>query len=152
MKKLLLFFIAVLPILSFSQNLNPVKWEVKFTELSNNEGEIVLTAKIDKGWHVYSQNISPDAGPIPTSFNYSPGSNFELVGKTLETNAKEIHDKAFDTKMLIFEEKAVFKQKMKLKNTKGFNSPIKLEFMTCNDLQCLPPKTVDLQLIVPAKK
>ncbi len=152
MKRLILFLFALIPFLGSSQTLNPVKWEVKFNELPNSEGEIIITAKIDKGWHIYSQNISPDAGPIPTSFNFSPGSNFELIGKTIETNAKEIHDKAFDTKMLIFDDKAIFKQKIKLKNSSGFNSPLKLEFMTCNDMQCLPPKTVDLQIIVPAKK
>ncbi len=151
MKKICLFLITFLPFLGFSQALNPVKWEGKFNALSNNEGEIILSCKIEKGWHIYS--IKPtDAGPIPTSFNFSPGSNYELVGTVVESNAQEILDKAFDAKLWIIEEKGVFKQKIKLKNTKGFNTPIKLEFMVCNDMQCLPPKTVDLQIIVAANK
>lgn len=151
MKKITVFLIALLPFFGFSQALNPVKWQAGFTALPNNEGEITITAHIEKNWHIYS--IKPtDAGPIPTSFVFTPGANFELMGKTEETNAHEILDKAFDAKLWIIDEKGVFKQKIKLKNAKGFNTIIKLEFMTCNDIQCLPPKTVDLSLNIPAKK
>lgn len=152
MKKTLLFLSLLVPVLSFSQALNPVKWEATYSSLSANEGEIIITAKIEKGWHIYSQNIAPDAGPIPTTFNYTPGTNFELNGKTTEGNAHEVFDKAFDTKLLIFDDKAEFKQKIKVKNTKGFSTIIKLEFMTCNDMQCLPPKTIELNLNIISKK
>lgn len=151
MKKLNLLLILFIPFLGFAQTLNPVKWEAKFTQLTEITGEIVITAKIDKGWHIYSQRPT-DVGPIPTSFVFAPGSNFELVGKTNESNAKEEYVKAFEAKVWIFDEKAVFTQNIKIKNTKGFNSTLKLEFMTCNDIQCLPPKTIDLQITVPAKK
>lgn len=151
MKKLVFLFIIFLPTFSFSQAHDPVKWEAKFNELPGTDGEIVINARIENGWHIYS--IKPtDAGPIPTSFNFSPDSNYELIGKTEESNAHEILDKAFDAKLWIIEEKGTFKQKIKLKNQKGFSIPVKLEFMVCNDMQCLPPKTIELQIIVPAQK
>ncbi|MBN8693867.1 MAG: hypothetical protein J0L69_11785 [Bacteroidetes bacterium] len=152
MKKLLFFFSLFASLFSFSQAPNPVKWEASYSSINSDEGEIIITAKIDKGWHIYSQNIAPDAGPIPTTFNYTPGANFELVGKTIEGNAHEVFDKAFDTKLLIFDDKAEFKQKIKLKNSKGFTTIVKLEFMTCNDMQCLPPKTIELTLNITSKK
>lgn len=152
MKKLLFFFSLFASLFSFSQAPNPVKWEASYSSINSDEGEIIITAKIDKGWHIYSQNIAPDAGPIPTTFNYTPGTNFELVGKTIEGNAHEVFDKAFDTKLLIFDDKAEFKQKIKLKNSKGFTTIVKLEFMTCNDMQCLPPKTIELLVNVTSKK
>lgn len=152
MKNFIVFCLSLFSFLSFGQNLNPVKWEAVYKSKNNNEGEIIITAKIEKGWHIYSQNISPDAGPIPTSFIVSPGNNFELASKILETNPIEIHDKAFDAKLMIFEEKGIFTQKIKLKNIKGFNSIIKVEFMVCNDMQCLPPKTVDIAVNIPAVK
>lgn len=152
MKKLLLFFSLFASLFSFSQAPNPVKWEASYSSINSDEGEIIITAKIDKGWHIYSQNIAPDAGPIPTSFNYTPGTNFELVGKTIEGNAHEVFDKAFDTKLLIFDDKAEFKQKIRLKNSKGFTTIVKLEFMTCNDMQCLPPKTIELLVNITSKK
>lgn len=152
MKKILLILSFFVSFLGFSQAPNPVKWEASYSPINSDEGEIVIIAKIDKGWHIYSQNISPDAGPIPTSFNYTPGANFEIVGKTIEGNAHEVFDKAFDTKLLIFDDKAEFKQKIKIKNSKGFVTIVKLEFMTCNDMQCLPPKTIELTVNIAPKK
>lgn len=146
----LIFFLA--PFCFFGQGMNPVKWEAKYNETLNGEGEITVTATIEKGWHTYSQNISPDAGPVPTTVNFSPGSNYEMIGKTIEENVKEEFDKTFEMKIASFENKAVIKQRIKRKNQKNFETPIKIEYMVCNDKQCLPPKTVDLILSVPAKK
>lgn len=152
MKKIFILLSFFATFLGFSQAPSPVKWEASYLSINADEGEIIIVAKIDKGWHIYSQNIAPDAGPIPTSFNYTPGTNFELVGKTIEGNAHEVFDKAFDTKLLIFDDKAEFKQKIKLKNSKGFTTDVKLEFMTCNDMQCLPPKTIELTVNIASKK
>jgi len=151
--KFLSFLISLLiPFYSFSQASNPVKWEAKYTESSNGEGEIVIAASIEKGWHTYSQNISPDAGPVPTTINFSPGSNFEMIGKSVEEGVKDEFDKTFEMKIASFENKAIIKQKIKRKNLKEFQSPVKIEYMVCNDKQCLPPKTIDIMLTVPAKK
>ena len=142
----------LLPVYFFAQALNPVKWEAKYTELPNGEGEIIVTASIEKGWHTYSQNISPDAGPVPTTVNFSPGSDYEMIGKSIEEGVKDEFDKTFEMKIASFEGKAVIKQKIKRKNQKEFQSPIKIEYMVCNDKQCLPPKTVDIMVSVTAKK
>lgn len=140
------------PFYFFGQAVNPVKWETKYNELANGEGEIVVTASIEKGWHTYSQYISPDAGPVPTTVDFSPGSDYEMIGKSTEENVKEEFDKTFEMKIASFEHKAVIKQKLKRKNLKSFQTPIKIEYMVCNDKQCLPPKTVDIMLVVPEKK
>lgn len=151
--KILSFLTAfLLPFYFLGQALNPVKWEAKYTELPNGEGEIIVTATIEKGWHTYSQNISPDAGPVPTTVNFSPGSDYEMIGKSVEEGVKDEFDKTFEMKIASFEGKAVIKQKIKRKNQKEFMSPIKIEYMVCNDKQCLPPKTVDIIVSVTAKK
>jgi hypothetical protein len=74
------------------------------------------------------------------------------MGKPVEVGGKEEMDKAFDAKLVTFEDKAVFKQKVKRTSPKAFVITVKLEYMTCNDMQCLPPKTVELKVNVPAKK
>lgn len=151
--KIWCFLISFLaPFYFFAQAMNPVKWEAKYSESSNGEGEITVTASIEKGWHTYSQNISPDAGPVPTTVSFSPGSNFEMIGKSVEEGVKDEFDKTFEMKIASFEGKAVIKQKLKRKNLKNFDTPIKIEYMVCNDKQCLPPKTIDIMLQVPAKK
>ena len=152
MKKTYFLTLLLLPFLFFSQAMNPVKWVAKYTESANGEGEITAQASIEKGWHVYSINLNPDAGAIPTTITYSPGSDYQIIGKPLEEGVKEEFDKMFEMKIASFEGKAVIKQKIKRKNTKEFQTPLKIEYMVCNDKQCLPPKTIDIMMVVPAKK
>lgn len=152
MRYFFLSLFLVLNLVMLSQApLSPVSWSVSYTDLPNNEGEIVFKAKIDPKWHIYSQRPT-DAGPIPTSFNITPGTGFELVGKVQENDAHEEFVAAFDAKVFIFEKEAVFKQKVKRKSTAGAKLSASVEYMTCNDRQCLPPKTVDLSVDIPAKK
>ncbi len=142
-----IIFLVILLIFTFSiksQTQNPVTWQTIYKSISTTEGEIVITATIEKGWHTYSQKEST-AGPIPTLFKFTPNKDFELIGKTSESNAHEEYDKAFDAKIFIIAGNAEFKQKIKLKK-KGVVIAIKVDYMCCNDAMCLPPKTVDLSV------
>lgn len=127
-----------------SQNQNPIKWNVVYKSVSATDGEIIINATIDNAWHTYSQRPT-DAGPIPTSFKYTPSKDFDLEGKTEESNAHEEYVKAFEAKVYVFTGKAEFKQKVKVKK-KGTIIAFKVEYMCCNDAMCLPPKTVDLSV------
>lgn len=151
MKHFFLFICGFFSLVAFSQNtLNPVSWKTTYVDKGNNEGEIVITAAIEEKWHIYSQRPT-DAGPIPTSFTVAANdANYSAIGKVEEQDAHEEYVKAFEAKVFVFEHQAVFKQKIKRKNSKSFNVNVSLEFMSCNDMQCLPPKIVDLQVVVPA--
>lgn len=143
---------SMIPFLFKAQAPNPVKWDAFYQEMPNgNEGMLIITAHIDKNWHIYSQRPTND-GPIPTSFTYTPAGDYVLIGKTEEENAKEEFVKAFEAKLYTFETTAIFKQKLKRTNLKAFVTRLKLEYMTCNDMQCLPPKTVELTVNIAAKK
>jgi len=145
MKKIILVFALLLSIGTIkSQVQNPVSWQASYKTISATEGEIIITATIEKGWHTYSQKES-NAGPIPTSFKFTPSKDFELVGKTEESNAHEEYVKAFEAKIFVFNGKAEFKQKIKVKK-KGALIAIKVDYMCCNDAMCLPPKTIDLNI------
>ena len=41
-----------------AQILEPVKWKTELKKISGNEAEIVFSATIDKGWHVYSVEMT----------------------------------------------------------------------------------------------
>ncbi|MCW3076941.1 MAG: hypothetical protein JWO32_1550 [Bacteroidetes bacterium] len=128
-----------------SQTQNPVSWHATYKSISKTEGEIIITALIENGWHTYSQRDTK-AGPIPTSFKFIPSKQYSLIGKTEESNAHEEYVKAFEAKILVFTAKAEFKQKIKLT---GKDIPVvnfKIEYMCCNDMMCLPPKTIDLSV------
>lgn len=149
MKNVLLVLFSLLTVLGFSQTaLKPVVWNVTYVEKSNTEGEIVFTAVIEKKWHIYSQRPT-DVGPIPTSFTVTPNANIGLEGTVIEEQAHEEFVAAFDAKVFVFSDKATFKQKVIRKNNKAFTVSTSLEFMTCNDVQCLPPTTLDFAIAVP---
>lgn len=129
------------------QTNNPVTWHAVYAPVSAMEGEVVITASIEKNWHTYSQRAT-DAGPIPTSFVYTPDKSYTLIGNTIESNAHEEYVKAFEAKIFVFTDKAVFKQKIKRNAGQPFSLKLKLEYMACNDAMCLPPKTEILEVQV----
>jgi len=144
MKKLFALAFSLFAFLGVkSQGQNPVTWQAVYKSISATEGEIVITPKIEKGWHTYSQKVSAD-GPVATSFKFTESKQYALVGKVVESNVHEEFDKAFDAKIFVVTDKSEFRQKVKLSAKGGATVALKVEFMCCNDMMCLPPKTVDL--------
>jgi len=127
---------------AFAQILQPVKWVTSVETGEAGTATLVMTAKIDKGWHLYSQNIA-DGGPIKTTFTFEPSANYELVGVVSEGKAIEYYDKNFEMDLKYFADQAIFKQKVKLKNSGSFKISGYVEFMVCDDEKCLPPDQVD---------
>jgi DsbC/DsbD-like thiol-disulfide interchange protein len=146
MKSVLLFtLLLVSPIAFLSQTGDPVVWTATYSPLNDSEGQIIIRAKIQPGWHTYSQRPS-DAGPISTTFSFSPSANYTIIGSTKESGAKEEFDKTFEATLYVFHEEAEFTQSIKL-NKKGQNKiSFKVEYICCNDMMCLPPKTVELSV------
>lgn len=121
----------------FAQFQSPVKWSFSTEALSEDEFYIVVTAKLEKDWHLYSQYI-PDTGPIPTAFFFEENNDVVLSGKIIEVGKlEEAYDPNFDMQLKWFSNKVSFKQKVKIKSDtqiKGY-----VEYMVCDDKQCLPP-------------
>ncbi len=152
MKSYLLLLVSLFTFTTaFSQILTPCKWANETTHISGDEFEITFTATLDDGWAVYSQNIGED-GPIPTSFNFETGSHFELNGKAKEseTNRKEGFDDMFGMNVIKFYKKAVFTQKVTVKD---YSKPVTgyIEFMVCDDARCLPPTEKEFSIVLKKK-
>jgi DsbC/DsbD-like thiol-disulfide interchange protein len=144
MKKILTLCLTVFAFLNVNaQTKDPVKWVASYKAISATEGEVIITAAIDKGWHIYSQDSTSD-GPVPTSLVFDAGKNYTLIDTPREIGAHMIFDKAFDANISSFSDKAEFRQKIKLNAKANFNILIKVEFMCCDDMMCLPPKVIDL--------
>lgn len=147
MKNLFLFAVALFfSMTASSQILKPVKWSYAAKKTSKTEATLYLKASIEEGWHLYSQSI-PDGGPVKTSFKFTPAKTYKLVGKTTEPKPIVKFEKAFDMNVGYFENSVIFQQKIKLT---GANATVKgtLEFMVCDDSQCLPPETVEFSIPV----
>ncbi|MBT8317903.1 MAG: thiol:disulfide interchange protein [Lutibacter sp.] len=145
MKKIVvLLSLLVFSLSSFSQIYDPVKWETSVDKISESEYDLIITASIEESWHLYSQNV-PENGPIATSFNFEKNDSFQLVEGVVEEDGKTVFDPVFQMEIKYFEEKAIFKQRVKI-GSKEISAIIgELEFMVCDDERCLPPTLVDLE-------
>ncbi|MFR8836506.1 cytochrome c biogenesis protein CcdA [Bacteroides nordii] len=146
MRKLCSFLLLMFVVLAaHAQIQDPVKFKTELKALSDTEGEIIFTAAIDPGWHVYSTNLG-DGGPISATFNVDKKNGLELVGK-LKPVGNEIStfDKLFQMKVRYFENTAQFVQKIKFiagtYTIEGY-----LEYGACDDESCLPPTQVPFNL------
>lgn len=144
MKRLLLTLsVLFLSITSNSQILNPVKWATSVVKLSDTEYELISTATIEPGWHLYSQAV-PENGPIATTFTYDDSEgNFKTMGNTTEEAGHTVDDPVFEMKIKYFENTTVFKQKIELLKEVSTVTAF-VEFMVCDDTRCLPPTEIDL--------
>jgi thiol:disulfide interchange protein DsbD len=128
---------------------DPVKWSFASEKYNDKEYNLIITAKIEKGWHVYSQFIE-DGGPIPTSFEFMPSSDYKLVGRVTESpKAETAFDKTFDMQIAWHKDQVVFKQKVLLKVAETKISGM-LEFMVCDDQRCLPSEEVEFTIAIQA--
>lgn len=142
MKKLLFPFVLLLFAVAVQAQIqDPVKFNSELKILAADEAEVVFTAAIDKGWHVYSTDLG-DGGPISATFNVEKISGAEVVGK-LKPVGKEIStfDKLFEMKVRYFDNTAQFVQKLKLTGG-AYQIEGYLEYGACNDENCLPPTQV----------
>ena len=143
MKKILLsLIVSFLAFAVYAQIQEPVKFKTELKNVSATEVEIVFTASIEQGWHVYSTDLG-DGGPISATFNTDKLTGAQLDGK-LRPVGKEIasFDKLFEMDVRYFEHTAQFVQKLKL--TGGdYQVTGYLEYGACNDENCLPPTQVE---------
>ena len=128
----------------FAQMMDPVHFSSKLKMLKGDEAEIVFTANIDAGWHVYSTDLG-SGGPIAASFNVVKMDGAEAVGK-LQPRGKEIKqfDKLFEMDVRYFEGSAVFAQKIRFTKP-AYDIDCYLEYGACNDQNCLPPSEVQFK-------
>lgn len=141
MKKLTATLVmAFIAIISFAQQ-SPVKWESTAEKAGDNQYKVTITATVPEPWHIYSQN-TPDGGPVPTSFKFNKNPLVTLVGKTKEKGKLETtHDPNFGVDVKFYSDKVVFTQLVKVKGNVKTTFNGNVNFMVCDDHQCLPPSS-----------
>ena len=125
---------------------SPVSWKYEAVKVGDKTFEVRLTATIKAGWHLYSQT-TPDGGPIPTkiSFNKNPLLDLDSAVKEVGRLVSK-HEEVFDITTKYFADRVEFVQRIKLKSKAKTNITGTVEFMVCNDTQCLPPATVNFSV------
>jgi len=126
----------------FAQIQNPVTWSTTSKKIDSKTYEVHVTANIDKGWHIYSQTTA-EGGPIPTSFTFTKNPLVIVEGKAKEIGKLEKHNEPLfgNIEVKQFSNNVDFVQTVKLKAPVKTSVDVAVEFMVCNDKQCLPPST-----------
>ena len=140
LRRLLTLSIAFFSLGLAAQFGNPISWEFDFKRVEGNEFDLIATSTADDGFMIYSQ-FTPEGGPLPTVFTWEPGDHYELVGKTEEKgHLKSGMDEMFGVEVNKFlpDEPVTWTQRVRVKD---YGTPIELmvEWMCCDDEQCLPP-------------
>ena len=149
MKKLILLFVLIaVAKISYSQKPgqdknNVDKWNFSVEQGSPGEATLVFKLKMDKGWHVYSQN-TPDGGPLPMVYKFDPKDCYELIGKCIEPKPEEEYDSTFMLKVFIFNGEVTFRQKVKVKSNCKIHGTI--EYQVCKDACIFKSTTFDLDV------
>jgi thiol:disulfide interchange protein DsbD len=143
------FILSLIAFFSILHGKSPVTWSSESQKINNQEYNLVFTAKIEDGWNIYSQYLKNDDGPVRTSITYDHQDGFILVGKNEETGEiKKTMDDMFGMEVIKIKHKGIFTQRIKVSE---ISKPITgyIEFMCCNEQQCLPPRqipfTIDLK-------
>lgn len=120
-----------------------VNWESRFDQEKNS---ILITATIAEGWHLYSQHIENNVGPVPTSFTFMSSNDYTLKGRVIEPKAIQKYDENFEATLDFFEKEVTFTQKIVVAKASTLKGTI--TFMVCNETMCLPPvdKKIELAL------
>ena len=144
-------FLVLIALAAQAQIMTPVHFSSQLKELKGGNGEIIFSATIDPGWHVYSTGLGDD-GPISATFNPVKMEGVETVG-TLQPRGKELKqfDKLFNMELRFFEGSVTFVQKIRFTKSE-YNIDCYLEYGACNDESCLPPSTCDLKTQGKAKE
>lgn len=145
MRKLLIL-ICVLGITHFSFAQDPVHWEFKAKKIKDKIYEVHITATIEDPWSIYSQS-TPEGGPLPTTIEFAKNPLVVPSGKIKEVGTlKKKFEDVFEVDVLYYKNKVDFVQVVTLKNNVKTNITGNVEFMACNDQQCLPPNTVKFSI------
>ena len=146
MKKLLfLFFIFSFSQTVGAQNNDPVKWKTLVKKVSENRYELISTAELAKGWHLYSQNVPAIADLTATSFIYDDNAgDLTIIGNTTEKGGNTGIDPVFKTETKTFKNTAVFKQEIEVQTETPTKLTAFVEYMVRNDSENLPANEAQL--------
>ena len=149
MKKILGVALIVFTAFSCKAQLNPVSWSFSATKVADKTYDVKMVATMQTNWHLYSQVQPDDAIAIPTAFAISPNPLLSLDGNIKEVGKMELmKDATLGVSANQYSKTVTFIQRVKLKANVKTNFNGNVEYQTCDDKKCLPPKTVNFSVAI----
>ena len=151
MKKLSFLLLSLtFSLMVFAQVEDPVSWNYTIKKIAKGQYELHLTATVEKGWHIYSQDAGE--GPEPTSFSFAKNPLIKMEGKVKEVGKLEsMYDPNFKSTLKFYNNSVDFVQKLTVKSSATTMVKGNLTYMVCNDRRCLPPKDVKFSVKIDGK-
>src|SRR5688572_13027693 len=138
---LLIGFLVFSGLITMAQSGKQVKWTFAAKKIADKTYEIHMTADINPNWHMYAQDAGE--GPQPTAFKFTKNPLLSFDGNVKEVGKmKKVYEDAFKSEVRFYEKSVNFIQTVKVCGTAKTNLAGKVEFMVCDDKQCLPPTEV----------
>lgn len=147
MRRFTLFALIFSFAVAGNAQLNPIVWSFSAKKKADKVYEISMKATIQSGWHLYSQAQPADAIAMPTTFSLTNNPLFTREDKIKEVGKMEKYkDATLGTSANQYSNGVTFVQTVKLKSNVKTNYAGSVEFQTCDDKKCLPPKTVHFNI------
>ena len=135
-KRIFLLLIVCISFLANAQQgiIEPVKWDSKVEKISDTEYDIILIGVIDEEWHVFSQFTSED-GSLPSVLTFeNTNDNYELVGKSKESESVKVYSDIFEVEETYFLDKVQFTQRIKLLSEDVKQITVNLDYQVCKEV------------------
>ena len=148
MKKITITLLLLLGLFStaLAQRLDPITWQATVDDNTSESATIRLSAKVEKGWHLYGLDLPAD-GPNATSISFELPAGVELDGALTPSRAPiEKYDPIFSLKLSWWDTDVAFTQHVKITDGKSHNIPVKIFFQGCNDQTCIAPQRLTLDV------
>ena len=148
MKNIILVLLITLGITT-TEAQTPVSWNFTTKKVDSKTYELHLTAVLQSGWHLFSQTQPDDAIAVPTGIKFNTNPLLKLDGKIAEVgNLEKFKDSKLGISAHQYSKKVDFVQVIKLKAVAKTNISGSVEYQTCDDKKCLPPKTVNFTVAI----
>lgn len=144
-KRILVIPLILISLALQAQIYDPVTWKFGYEKKGEGNYELIITAFIEKGSHIYSMD-TPEGGPIPTSITINASENFKTDGEAYEaTVPQEVFDEAFGLTIKSHSNKAEFRKRI-ISSSASFTVDGIVSYMACNNVTCSPPKEIDFSI------
>lgn len=128
-----------------AQVLEPIHWNAQVVSSSGDTVvRVQVAARIDADWHLYDMNL-PEGGPRSTEFVVEGVDDWKI---DLTKGERQVtYDMNFDMVLAWFESEAVWELQFPSTGAEQFTGYV--EYMACDDTQCLPPTRWEWQVEIP---
>lgn len=130
-----------------AQIVSPITWTAEAKMNSADEGDVILSAKVEDGWHLYGLKL-PDGGPRPTEFDFSGSHGVEFLGEPVSSRpAHEQVDMVFHLKLSWWAGDVAFRQSFRITDPDDYAIVCTVAYQGCNDSSCMAPSKQTFDIV-----